>query len=233
MAKDKEMQIAGIEPFTTIDFPQKLACVLFAQGCPNRCPFCHNPALQPERGETLPWVDVISFLKQRQGMLDGVVFSGGEPLMQAEVVPAVWEVYRMGYQVAVHTSGVYADRLKEVLPVLSWVGLDVKAPQDKYDVLVGRHGLWDNLEKSLDVLLQGDVAFETRTTCDPRYLSVEDISRLMDFLADKKVPVYALQKYRTFDEDKNPPASHEIEKFFTDDALMQKGKKLFSEFICR
>ena len=59
-------------------------------------------------------------------MLDGVVFSGGEPLMQAEVVPAVWEVYRMGYQVAVHTSGVYADRLKEVLPVLSWVGLDVK-----------------------------------------------------------------------------------------------------------
>lgn len=227
------MQIAGIEPFTTIDFPDRLACVLFAQGCPNRCPFCHNPDLQPLQGDCLAWAEVLSFLQQRQQMLDGVVFSGGEPLMQPTVVDAIQQVHQMGYQVAVHTSGVYPDRLKQVLPMLSWVGLDVKAPQEKYDLLSGRVGLWGTLEKSLTYLLQAGIDFETRTTCDPRYLSVQDIGALMDFLAAQKVPVYALQKYRTFDGDKNPPLDADIEKFFMDDALMQKGKRLFSQFICR
>ena len=227
------MRIAGIEPFTTIDFPGKLACVLFAQGCPNRCPFCHNPDLQKTEGNSLDWAEVIAFLNQRKKMLDGVVFSGGEPLMQPQVVKAIQEVKQMGYQVAVHTSGVYFDRLKEILPNLSWVGLDVKAPSSKYDLLTGRKGLWSSLEKSLKILLESGIDFEARTTCDPRYLTVEDINEIMDFLSAQKVPVYALQKYRTFDEDKNPPSDDQIEKFFTDDALMQKGKKLFSEFICR
>ena len=227
------MRIAGIEPFTTIDFPGKLACVLFAQGCPNRCPFCHNPDLQPAEGNCLDWAEVIDFLKQRQKMLDGVVFSGGEPLMQPQVVEAIKEVKQMGYEVAVHTSGVYPERLQEILPYISWVGLDVKAPASKHDLLSGRPGLWGSLEKSLKILLESGIDFETRTTCDPRYLTVADIHELMDFLSAQKVPVYALQKYRTFDEDKNPPDEAQIEKFFKDDALMQKGKELFSEFICR
>ena len=226
-------QVAGVVPFTSIDFPGFLAAVVFFQGCPLRCPFCHNPELQAFPGPIgQSWDEIIVFLKGRTKRLDGVVFSGGEPLMSAEIVEKAKEIKQLGFKVAVHTSGVYPERLKEMLPLLDWVGLDIKASWDNYEELCGRPNMLEQVKESLKILLNSGIDFEARTTCDPRHLTPEDTLRIAKTLHEMGVKTYALQKYRTFDADKNPPSIVDIESFFTPEAL-RPIQKLYPKLICR
>ena len=141
--------VAGLVPFTSIDFPGYLAAVIFFQGCPLRCPFCHNPNLQPLTDSTQTWEEALAFLKTRKKRLDGVVMSGGEPLMQSSVVQMLKQLNDLGFKTALHTSGVYPEKLQEVLPLLDWVGLDIKGPWDKYDILSGRKKMAEKVQDSL------------------------------------------------------------------------------------
>ena len=213
-------QVAGVVPFTSIDFPGNLATVIFFQGCPLRCPFCHNPELQAFPGEQgQPWEEVMAFLRDRVKRLDGVVFSGGEPLMSDEILEKAKAVKGLGFKLAIHTSGVYPERLREMLPFIDWVGLDIKAPWEKYEELTGRPNMAEQVQKSLRILLESKVDFEARTTCDPRHLTPADTLKIAKTLHNLGVKTYALQKYRTFDTDKNPPSVVDIESFFTPDSL--------------
>lgn len=226
-------QVAGVVPFTSIDFPGNLATVVFFKGCPLRCPFCHNPELQAFPGEQgQPWEEVMDFLRARTKRLDGVVFSGGEPLMSDEIIEKAREVKDLGFKLAIHTSGVYPERLRELLPIIDWVGLDVKAPWDKYEELTGRPAMAEQVQKSLQILLDSKVDFEARTTCDPRHLTPKDTLKIAETLHKLGVRTYALQKYRTFDTDKNPPSVVDIEKFFTPESL-SPIQKLYPTLICR
>lgn len=228
------MNVAGLVPFTTIDFPDKLAAVVFFQGCPLRCPFCHNPDLQSfDASAKMEWQEVLTFLNERKKRLDGVVLSGGEPLMQPDIVEAAKQIKGMGFSVAVHTSGVYPNKVKELLPFIDWVGLDVKAPRKKYELLAGRKNIENQVFETLGVLSQSNIDFEVRTTLDPNYLNIEDIYTLADELKDFHVKTYALQKYRTFPGDKNPPSVFEIEKFFQDTQLIDFLKMNFQNLIMR
>ncbi len=225
--------VAGVVPFTSIDYPGYLAAVIFFQGCPLRCPFCHNPNLQPVQGESLTtWAETIAFLKERTKRLDGVVFSGGEPLMQSELIPMIREVKALGFKVAVHTSGVYDEKLAEILPLIDWVGLDIKAPWEKYDVLTGRKNVAEKVKNSLKTLIQSGVKFECRTTCDPMHLVPEDIIKIAEELKQMGVKTYALQKYRTFPEDTNPPSIADIEAFF-EPTVIEKIKTYYPKVILR
>ncbi len=212
--------IAGLVPFTTIDFPRHLAAVVFFKGCPLKCPFCHNPSLQAmdDKGE-MTWADVLSFLSTRKGKLDGLVLSGGEPLMQPDILSHAKAVKEMGFKVAVHTSGVYPEKLAELMPYVDWVGLDIKAPWDKYETLCGRQGMTERIQKSLAILIRSGKDYECRTTCDPAHLTPEDIHQIAKELAALGVETYALQKYHTFEGDKNPPSLSEINAFFDSSAL--------------
>ncbi len=228
------MNVAGLVPFTTIDFPDKLAAVVFFQGCPLKCPFCHNPDLQPfETGSKMSWSEVLNFLAERKKRLDGVVLSGGEPLMQPGIVEAAKQIKKMGFSVAIHTSGVYPNKVKELLPFIDWVGLDVKAPRKKYELLSGRKNIENQVFETLDILSQSPIDFEVRTTLDPNYLDIEDIYTLADELKDFRVKTYALQKYRTFPGDTNPPSVFETEKFFQDTQLIDFLKMNFPNLIMR
>ena len=120
------LPIAGLVPMTTLDYPDHLACVVFLQGCPLRCGYCHNPnMIPPRRGEPQEWQAILEFLSTRQGLLEAVVFSGGEPTLNADLSDAVKEVKALGFKVGLHTAGPYPDRLTQLLPHLDWVGLDV------------------------------------------------------------------------------------------------------------
>ena len=212
--------VAGLVPFTTIDYPGCLAAVVFFKGCPLRCPFCHNPELQENDGKgEMTWQDVLSFLGKRKGKIDGLVFSGGEPLMQVDIVALAKQVKELGFKVGVHTSGVYPEKLKEMAPYIDWVGLDIKAPWDKYDVLSGRKNMAEKTKESLAFLLEKDISFEVRTTCDPTYLTPEDIFQIAKGLKEQGVKTYALQRYRTYPGDKNPPELSAINQFFTPGSL--------------
>ncbi|MBR6412646.1 MAG: anaerobic ribonucleoside-triphosphate reductase activating protein [Alphaproteobacteria bacterium] len=227
---------AGLVPFTTIDFPGRLAAVIFMQGCPLKCPFCHNYTLQKEGTPTdITWPEIDDFLAHRKKQLDGIVLSGGEPLKHKEIKDLILKIKELGYQVAVHTSGVYPDHLVAVLPSLNWVGLDIKAPWDKYNILTGilSPNIVPNIQKSLDILLKSNTPFECRTTCDPRYLTKDDILSIAHGLSGQGVKSYVLQRYRTFDGDKNPPEESAIESFFRDSALQSELKSLFPNYQVR
>ena len=224
---------AGIVPFTTIDFPGRLAAVIFMRGCPLRCPFCHNYALQRDGADGVPWAEVDAFLADRRTRLDGIVLSGGEPLKHPEIKGLIQKIKDLGYQVAVHTSGVYPAHLQSVLPLLDWVGLDIKAPWPKYDTLCGRMNMTSKVQESLKILQDSGIEFECRTTCDPRYLTSEDILSIGRALAEQGVGTYVLQRYRTFDGDVNPPDESAVQAFFHDKNLLQELRALFPHFATR
>lgn len=228
------LKVAGLVPFTTIDFPTCLAAVVFFQGCPLRCPFCHNPNLQPYDDLTaMDWSEVVQFLTTRQKRLDGVVLSGGEPLMQENLLEAIHQIKDLGFKVAVHTSGIYPEKLKQILPLIDWIGLDVKAPSDKYSILTGRSNTWIPVLSSIRLIVNSGMDYEVRTTLDPRYLTISDVYKLADELTAENVTKYTLQKYRTFDQDKNPPMQSEVDSFFNDENLICFLKKTFPKFSCR
>ncbi len=225
--------VAGLVPFTTIDYPGCLAAVVFFKGCPLKCPFCHNPNLQENDGKgEMKWADVLSFLSKRQGKLDAVVLSGGEPLMQPDIVDLARQVKELGFKVGIHTSGVYPEKLRQMVTYIDWVGLDIKAPWDKYDNVCGRSQMADKVKESLSFLLEQGIAFETRTTCDPDCLVPEDVWAIAKELKADGVKTYALQHYRTFKGDKHPPEQSAINQFFQEDILV-KIKALYPDLIVR
>lgn len=189
--------VAGLVPLTTTDFPGQLAAVLFCQGCPWRCGYCHNPHLIPARGDTMtPWAEIRAFLQRRRGLLDAVVFSGGEPLYQRELEAAVSEVADLGFAVGLHTGGAWPERLATLLPKLDWVGLDIKAAFDDYERVTRVPGSGARARASLQHLLHSGVPCEVRTTVHPRIFTPDDLLRLARDLASMGVRRYALQAFR-------------------------------------
>lgn len=228
------MKVAGLVPFTTIDFPERLAGVVFFQGCPLKCPYCHNPKLQDvNQDASLSWEDVLAFFAERKKRLDGVVLSGGEPLMQPGILKAVQEIKALGFQIAIHTSGVYPQKMKELLPYIDWVGLDIKAPKEKYHVLSGREKISDSVFETLKILSDSDIDFEVRTTLDPNHLTIDDVYLLASELKGYRIPQFALQKYRTFPGDKNPPSQSVIDSFFEDELLIKMIQDNFNRLVLR
>ena len=113
------LRVGGLTRCSASDYPGKLAAVVYCQGCAWRCGYCHNPELQPARGaHEIPWAEVVSFLDRRRGLLDAVVFSGGEPTLQLSLRQAMGKVKGMGYLIGLHTAGIVPRRLAEVLPLV-------------------------------------------------------------------------------------------------------------------
>ena len=133
-----KLRVGGMTPFTTIDYPGELAAVVFCQGCPWRCRYCQNTGLLEAGAKAqTKWADVSAFLEHRRGLLDAVVFSGGEPTLQSDLNSAVAEARSLGFKVGLHTAGCYPDRLDNLLPDLDWVGLDIKASPEHHRELTG------------------------------------------------------------------------------------------------
>ncbi len=173
------LEIGGFVPFTTIDYPGKLAAVFFCQGCPWRCGYCHNPHLIPAMSsEVVPWQEIEALLRGRFGLLDAVVFSGGEPTMQARLPDAIKSIRDMGFKVGLHTSGPYPERLRECLPLLDWVGMDLKAPFDEYERITGVAGSGEAARQSAELLRQSGVPHQFRTTLDPFLLENGRLEKL-------------------------------------------------------
>jgi len=188
------LRVGGLTRLTTIDFPGRLAAVVFCQGCPWRCGYCHNPELlDASQPGTLAWADVLGFLHQRRGLLDGVVFSGGEPLAQSALPAALQQVRDMGFATALHTGGMYPERLAAALPLLDWVGLDVKAPWARIPAITGVPGSGAKVRESLALLLQSGVAHEVRSTWHPGLYPLADLQALGQELAALGLRDWVLQ----------------------------------------
>jgi pyruvate formate lyase activating enzyme len=197
VANAANLRVGGLVPLSTTDFPGRLAAVVFCQGCPWRCTYCHNPHLLPRRStQELHWQTIVEFLQRRRGLLDAVVFSGGEPTLQTGLAAAMCEVKAMGFEVGLHTAGVDPSRLRDVLPLVDWVGLDIKTVFDDYAGLTGAPHSGRRARQSLSMLLESGVAHEVRTTVHPQLLPASHLRSLATELAGCGVRHYVLQEYR-------------------------------------
>ena len=236
MDKEKDLiRIGGIEKFSIVDWPNKIAAVAFLQGCPWRCPFCYNQSLQNPNGQTdADWSSFLQLLEQRKGILDAVVFSGGEPLMQSNLPQAMDIVKAMGYEIGLHSGGYNPAALRAVIDKLSWVGFDIKAPlEDKrYQEATGGVATTEKVKESLQILIDSKVPFECRTTCDPRILKIEDIYRIAEELSALGVTEYYIQKYRPIPED-TTTTDYACEQFMHDEKLLAYLRQKFKIFATR
>lgn len=200
-AQDEPCRIGGWVPFSTVDYPGHLAAVIFFAGCPWRCPYCHNPHLRSfSTSPGAPSVpEVMDLLNSRRHLLEGVVFSGGEPLAQEGLGEFAHTVKKMGFSVGLHTAGIYPVRLEKILPLVDWVGLDMKAPPDeRYDRITGQKNSATAFERSIETLVRSGVAFEIRTTWDPGCLTSRDIRDLQAWLAERSLGPSKVGEARPF-----------------------------------
>jgi pyruvate formate lyase activating enzyme len=145
----------------------------------------------------LSWQSLLGFLRSRMGLLDGLVFSGGEPTLQRELSAAMRQVRALGFRIGLHTAGPYPDRLADLLPLVDWVGFDVKAPFDDYAQVTGVPNSGDRARASLRHVLASGVSCEVRTTVHPDLLDAPALHRLADSLAGMGVRHYALQAFQS------------------------------------
>ncbi len=193
-----DLAIAGFVPFSSIDWPTRLAATVFLQGCPWNCAYCQNPELiDPHPPGTIAWLTVRETLGRRVGLLDGVVFSGGEPLRQAALADAVAEVRDMGFEAAVHTAGSYPGRLETLLPSLAWVGLDIKAPPRLYGAVTGVEASGARAWTSLDLVVRSGIDYEVRVTVDPTVLGLSDVEEIVAELGRRGARMPVLQEVRS------------------------------------
>jgi len=222
------LNIGGMTSFTTIDFPGHLAAVVFLQGCAWRCPYCHNPHLLKVDEAADDWEMLRAFLEPRRGFLDGVVLSGGEPLLQSGLAEAITEIKEMGFKVALHTAGANPQRLEQHLPMLDWVGLDVKTSFENYSQITGIAGSGNKVKESLALLLASGVDYEVRTTVDPDFFTCDSVLELAETLTELGVTHYALQECRAIE-------GHDVDRTLLsiDGFMRDKMNAMFSDFTLR
>ena len=174
------MNIQGFQKLTLLDFPGKMACTVFTAGCNLRCPFCHNSRLviDPEKTSEYSVDEILAYLKKRQGILDGVAITGGEPLLQPDRDKFIKKVRELGFAVKLDTNGTFPDRLKALVEqgLLDYVAMDVKNSPSGYSETVGIGGYdISKIQESIGFLLENKVDYEFRTTVVREFHSVFEI----------------------------------------------------------
>ena len=184
------MIIGGLQKTSLLDFPEKIAAIVFTMGCNFRCGSCHNPELINGEAKI---EEVFEFLKTRQGKLDGVVITGGEPCLQKDLPEFIKQVKELGFAVKLDTNGSFPEMLEKVLPDLDYVAMDIKAPLEKYSQIVNVDVDTSKILKSIEVLKNGGVDYEFRTTVVKSQLSFEDFEKIGQLI--QGAPRYYLQRF--------------------------------------
>ncbi len=159
------MKIGGLQKLTLLDFPGHVACTVFLQGCNFRCPFCHNTPLIVGTDE-LPVSELMDFLKKRQGLLDGVAVTGGEPLLSKDIGDLLRRIKDLGYEIKLDTNGSFPEQLCRLIEdgLVDYVAMDIKNSRKKYGLTAGADGWLPKIEESVKLLLDGRIPYEFRTT---------------------------------------------------------------------
>lgn len=195
------MRIAGIQKLTLLDFPEHIAATIFTPGCDFRCPFCHNSELVLDNSETEYYVDeVIEFLQQRIGRLNGVAITGGEPLMQSGIKDFIKTLREIGFKIKLDTNGSYPEKLKELLDegLVDYVAMDIKNSPGEWAKTAGLSGeaaeiLFKKSCESMQILKSSGIDFEFRTTVVKGLHTKKSIEEMAEFIGP--VDKYFLQNF--------------------------------------
>lgn len=193
------MLISGLQKLTLLDYPGRVACTVFTGGCNFRCPFCHNSSLVlPERlAHDTDEEQVLAFLKKRQGTLDGVAVTGGEPLLHKDIDVFLQKVHELGYKIKLDTNGSFPDRLADIVErgLVDRVAMDIKNAPGLYAATVGVPALdLEAIERSKNYLLAGHIDYEFRTTVVRGLHTAESVREAAKWIAGAKE--YYLQQFK-------------------------------------
>lgn len=231
---NQTFRVGGLVTFSSTDWPGRLSAVVFGQGCPWRCGYCHNPHLLPAHGDNeRGFAEVLEWLETRKGLIEAVVFSGGEPTAQPGLATALAEVRKLGFATGLHSAGIYPRRWPAILPRLDWVGLDIKGPQHEYEPVSGvaRSGL--NAFVTLALLRQSGIAHEVRTTVHPTLTPSDRLERLANELATCGVGDWVLQPFRAQGCDNSEVAAAAPQGATIDDELLARLRAIVPGTVVR
>ncbi len=191
------MLISGLQKLTLLDYPGKTACTVFTHGCNFRCPFCHNsPLVTQGVGDIISEDEFFSFLKKRQGILDGVCITGGEPTLQKDLKEFIIKIKALGFLVKLDTNGSRPDVLKNLTEenLLDFVAMDIKNCKEKYSLTSGIDVDIEKIEESVEILKRSNIDFEFRTTVVGELHTADDLKAISLWLqGDSK---YFLQQFK-------------------------------------
>ncbi|PID77647.1 MAG: anaerobic ribonucleoside-triphosphate reductase activating protein [Deltaproteobacteria bacterium] len=191
------MLIGGFMPLSLIDFPGTPAAVIFTQGCNWRCRYCHNNQLIPKKAKDLYAEEkVLSLLERRKGLLQGVVITGGEPTLQADLIVFMEKIKSMGFKVKLDTNGTNPDLLEQVLSenAADFIAMDIKASREKYGKIIGCVPDMACISRSIRLIANSGISHQFRTTFDTSILRQEDLEKIKGYLPENSS--YVVQKCR-------------------------------------
>ncbi len=194
------MKISAMQTLTLIDYPGQVAATVFTFGCSFRCHFCHNPelVLPSQKVKTLSEKDILEFLEKRKDFLDGLCITGGEPTIWKDLPEFIKKVKKKKLKVKLDTNGTNPEMLKDLIEkkLIDYVAMDIKAPWDKYENIVGKKIDIKKIKKSAKLLLDGKLDYEFRSTILPRLHPVKDIIQMAEQI--KGAHKYYLQQFKPF-----------------------------------
>jgi pyruvate formate lyase activating enzyme len=195
------MLIAGLTPLSLIDYPEKLACIVFTQGCNWRCPFCHNPDILQIKKKTatdnsLSPEEFFKFLEKRINKLEGVVITGGEPTLQDDLLSFMLKIKQLGFAVKLDSNGTNPHVLRQVISakLADYIAMDIKHTQDKYQLATGRKVDLEKIKESINLIKNSGLDYEFRTTVVPGIHTFEEAVQTAKLVSGSKR--YFIQEYR-------------------------------------
>lgn len=221
------MIIEGLQKLTLLDYPGHMACVVYTKGCNFACPFCQNSSLitcDKAKGR-IPETDIFEYLEKRKGILEGVVITGGEPLIQRDIKKFIKNIKDMGFLVKLDTNGSNPEILKTLIDekLVDYVAMDIKNVFSKYDLNIGKKTRIENIERSIAILKEEKVDYEFRTTIIKEFNTIEDICKVCKMVGPHSK--YFLQNF----EDSSDVLNHSLHGF-THDELVGIKERLKGEF---
>ena len=222
------MKIGGLQKTSLLDYPGILSAIIWTAGCNFRCPFCYNKQLVLGKTEIISEETILSFLEKRRDVLEGLSISGGEPLLQEDIVDFTEKVKKLNYLIKIDTNGAFPEKLKELIDkkLVDYVSMDVKAPKEKYAQLAGVKIDISKIKQSVDLIKNEAPDYEFKTTIVPGLLDKKDIVEIAKWLEGSKQ--FYLQQFKSdsplvssklndivpYSEEKLSEMLYEIKPFF-------------------
>ncbi len=220
------MLIGGFQKFSLIDYPKKISAIIFTQGCNFRCHYCYNPELvKPELfTPPIPEEEVLSFLEKRRGVLEGVVITGGEPLLQKDLPDFLKKVKDYGYSIKLDTNGSFPEKLKELIEkkLIDFVAMDIKAPFEKYEKVCGVQVDTKKIQESIKIIMNSGIDYLFRTVLIKEFLDFKDIEIIANYIKGAKN--YILQKFFASEKIISPYLLEKIN--FTEEEIKKFQEKV-------
>lgn len=188
------MQIAGIQKTSLLDYPKKISAIIFTKGCNFHCGYCHNPELIKSSKEQIYNMSAFwDFLKSRQGKLDGIVITGGEPCLQDDIEEFIKKIKKLNFLVKLDTNGYFPEKLKKLIPNIDYIAMDIKAPLEKYNQITQVNIIKEKIQESINIIKNSSIDYEFRTTVIKSQLTFEDFEKIGLLINGAKK--YYLQKF--------------------------------------